>query len=94
LKIRSFDLIPYISANVFIIHASLKKFENRHTGRCYPSYSTLAKTTGLDKKTVIKYVDILVEYKLIDKRAQFIDGRQRMFGLSAAYLNHFLNMTE
>jgi hypothetical protein len=68
-----------------MIHASLKKFENRHTGCCYPSYSTSAKTTGLDKKIVIKYVDSLVEYKLIDKRAQFIDGRQRTFGLSAAY---------
>jgi hypothetical protein len=69
-------LIPQIGTNGFTVYAALKKFENRHTGRCYPSYQTLATTTGLDRKTVIKYVDLLVEYRLIDKRAQFIDGHQ------------------
>ena len=73
---RVFDLIPHIGSNGFTVYAALKKFENRHTGRCYPSYQTLADTTNLDRKTVIKYVDLLVEYKLIDKRARFIDGHQ------------------
>ena len=73
---RVFDLIPQIGSNGFTVYAALKKFENRHTGRCYPSYETLADTTNLDRKTVIKYVDLLVEHKLIDKHARFIDGHQ------------------
>ena len=73
---RVFDLIPQISANGFVVYAALKKFENRHNGRCYPSYATLADTTGLDRKTVIKYIDLLVEYNLIHKQARFRDGHQ------------------
>jgi helix-turn-helix protein len=54
----------------------LKKHENRHTGRCYPSYQTVADITGLNRTTVIKYTTLLVTLGLINKQAFFIDGRQ------------------
>lgn len=73
---RVFNLLPDIGPTGFTIYATLQKHMNRHSGRCYPSYGTLAKITGLDRKTVIKHVDLLVEHGLVHKRAQFIDGRQ------------------
>jgi len=73
---RVFDLIPQIGTNGFTVYAALKKFENRHTGLCYPSYNTVAEITGLDRKTVIKYTTLLVRLGLITKQPHFIDGRQ------------------
>jgi helix-turn-helix protein len=65
-----------IGTNGFAVYAVLKKHENRHTGRCYPSYQTVADITHLDRKTVIKYTDILVKLGLITKQPHFIEGRQ------------------
>jgi hypothetical protein len=73
---RVFDFMPIIGTNGFAVYATLKKHENRHTGRCYPSYQTVADITGLDRTTVIKYTTLLVTLGLINKQAQFIDGRQ------------------
>ena len=73
---RIFDYMDIIGTNGFAVYAVLKKHENRHTGRCYPSYATVAEITGLDRTTVIKYTTILVTLGLINKQAHFIDGRQ------------------
>ena len=73
---RVYDYMPIIGTNGFAVYAVLKKHENRHTGRCYPSYQTIADITGLDRTTVIKYTDILVKLGFITKQAHFIDGRQ------------------
>ena len=73
---RIFDFMDIIGTNGFAVYAVLKKHENRHTGRCYPSYQTVADITGLDRTTVIKYTTLLVTLGLINKQAQFIDGRQ------------------
>ena len=73
---RVFDFMPIIGTNGFAVYAVLKKHENRHTGRCYPSYDTIAEITGLNRTTVIKYTTLLATLGLIDKQAQFIDGRQ------------------
>jgi hypothetical protein len=73
---RIFNYMPIITTNGFAVYATLKKHENRHTGRCYPSYNTVAEITGLDRKTVIKYTNLLVILGFITKQAQFIDGRQ------------------
>ena len=73
---RIFDFMDIIGTNGFAVYAVLKKHENRHTGRCYPSYNTIAEITGLDRTTVIKYTTILVTLGLINKQAHFIDGRQ------------------
>ena len=73
---RVFSYMPIIGTNGFAVYAVLKKHENRHTGRCYPSYQTVADITGLNRTTVIKYTTLLATLGLIDKQAQFIDGRQ------------------
>ena len=73
---RVFSYMSIIGTNGFAVYAVLKKHENRHTGRCYPAYSTIAEITGLNRTTVIKYTTLLATLGLIDKQAQFIDGRQ------------------
>jgi len=73
---RVYDYMPIIGTNGFAVYAVLKKHENRHTGRCYPSYQTVADITGLNRTTVIKYTDLLVKLGFINKQAAFIDGRQ------------------
>jgi len=73
---RVFDYMDIIGTNGFAVYAVLKKHENRHTGRCWPSYQTVADITGLDRKTVIKYTSLLVVLKLINKQPCFINGRQ------------------
>jgi hypothetical protein len=73
---RVYDYMPIIGTNGFAVYAVLKKHENRHTGRCYPSYQTVAEITGLDRKTVIKYTTLLVKLGFITKQAHFIEGRQ------------------
>jgi hypothetical protein len=73
---RVFDYMDIIGTNGFAVYAVLKKHENRHSGRCFPSYQTVAEITGLNRKTVIKYTALLVTLGLITKQAHFIDGRQ------------------
>ena len=73
---RVFSFMDKIGTNGFAVYAVLKKHENRHTGRCWPSYQTVADITGLDRKTVIKYTMLLVKFRLINKQPHFIDGRQ------------------
>jgi len=73
---RVFDYMDIIGTNGFAVYAVLKKHENRHTGRCWPSYQTVADITGLNRTTVIKYTNLLVVLGLINKQAHFIDGRQ------------------
>jgi hypothetical protein len=45
--------------------------ENRRTGRCNPSLTRIALDLGIDKKTVIKYLDILEEHNLITREARY-----------------------
>ena len=73
---RVFNYMDEIGTNGFAIYAVLKKHENRHNGRAWPSYQTIANITGLDRKTVIKYTLILFRLRLITKMPHFIDGRQ------------------
>ena len=65
-----------MTPNGLAVYVALKLHENRHTGRCYPAYDTIAELTDLDKKTVIKYTNRLVVLHLITKQEQFINGRQ------------------
>lgn len=54
------------SANEFRIYMILLTYEDRKTHTCYPSFSTLAKAARVSRKTVMKYVHLLEEKRLID----------------------------
>ena len=47
------------------IYGYLLSVENRKTYQCYPSYTTIGEAVGMSKKTVAKYVAMLVAKGLI-----------------------------
>ena len=47
------------------VYSYLRCIENRKTYQCYPSHKTIGKAVGMSVNTVRKYVDSLVEKKLI-----------------------------
>jgi hypothetical protein len=73
-----FKLVPSIGCTGFTIFTYLNMRENRRSGRCDPSLTRIAKDLGLDKKTVIKYLDILEEFELIDRIARYTKIGRRM----------------
>ena len=47
------------------IYGYLLSVEDRRTYQCYPSYTTIGEAVGMSKKTVAKYVAMLVDKGLI-----------------------------
>ena len=47
------------------IYGYLLSIEDRKTFQCYPSYTTIGNAVGMSKKTVAKYVAMLVDKGLI-----------------------------
>ena len=47
------------------IYGYLLSVEDRKTYQCYPSYTTIGEAVGMSKKTVAKYVAMLVDKGLI-----------------------------
>ena len=54
-----------LNSGEIAVYTCLMDFENRKTFQCYPSYKTIGKVLGMSVNTVRKYVDSLVEKKLI-----------------------------
>jgi hypothetical protein len=72
-----YKLIPTIGCTGFTIHSYLNMRENRRTGRCNPSLTRISLDLGIDKKTVIKYLDILEEHNLISREARYTTRGRR-----------------
>ena len=66
--------IPLIKPQGFAVYAALTRHFNHRTGLCNPSYNTLARETGMNRKTVIEYVKRLKDYGLIKIEAVW-DGK-------------------
>ena len=54
-----------LSAGEIAVYAYLRCLENHSTYQCWPSYTTIGNTVGRAKNTVKRYVDVLVEKRLI-----------------------------
>lgn len=54
-----------LNSGEIAVYTCLMDLENRITYQCYPSYKTIGKAIGMSVNTVKKYVDSLVEKKLI-----------------------------
>ena len=52
----------------YAIYSVLKRHENQKTGRCNPSYKTIAKKIGVDRGTVIRHIKKLVSLCLISPK--------------------------
>lgn len=53
-----------------LVYMALIRHENSRTKKCFPSYETMARETGLCKATVIKNIGLLEKYELIKKKQQ------------------------
>ena len=54
-----------LSTGEIAVYAYLMYCEDRKTFQCHPSYKTIGKAVGMSKNTVKKYVDSLIEKRLI-----------------------------
>ena len=54
-----------LSSGEIAVYAYLLRCENRKTFQCHPSYKTIGNAVGMSNNTVKKYVDGLVEKRLI-----------------------------
>ena len=55
-----------LTANELLVYLYLHYCRGLHSGKCWPSYSTIGKAVGMDKKTVRKHVCTLVDQGLIE----------------------------
>ncbi len=55
-----------LSSGEILVYAYLLYREDRKTFKCHPSYTTIGEAVGMSKNTVKKYVDGLVEKRLIE----------------------------
>ena len=64
------------------LYSYLLQCENRDPYQCYPSYTTISEAVGMTKKTVAKYVAMLVDKGLITTEPTTIIARngRRMNG--------------
>ena len=54
-----------LSSGEIAVYTYLLRCENRKTFQCYPSYKTIGNAVGMSKNTVKKYLDSLIEKRLI-----------------------------
>ena len=54
-----------LSGGEILVYTYLMYREDRKTFQCHPSYKTIGEAVGMSKNTVKKYVDGLVEKRLI-----------------------------
>ena len=65
------DLAAKIGIYGLGIYLAIKRHLNQKTGDCFPSYKTIAKKSGIDRSTVIRYVKKLRELNLISPEWRF-----------------------
>ena len=65
------EYLPKIGPYGYTIYSVIKRYFNQKTGDCYPSYKTIAKKSGIDRSTVIRYVKKLKDFNLISPEWRF-----------------------
>ena len=69
--------LPLVGGTVWATYTTLFIFRNRKTNQAFPRYQTIADRRGLSRRTVIRHVNILTAYKLIEKAHRFYDDDTR-----------------
>lgn len=62
-KVSSADISPTART----VYRALLRYANRETWSCFPSIGTIAKDTGLSKRTIIRQIAVLEKEELILK---------------------------
>ena len=61
-----------LSCGEIAVYAYLLRCENRKTFQCHPSYKTIGSAVGMSKNTVKKYVESLIEKRLITAEPTYV----------------------
>ena len=61
-----------LSGGEILVYTYLMYREDRKTFQCHPSYKTIGEAVGMSKNTVKKYVDGLVEKRLITTEPTYV----------------------
>jgi hypothetical protein len=73
--------IPLLPSSVWTTYTTLFTFRNRKTNQCFPRYQTIADSRGLHRRTIMRHVDILINFGLIEKTHRFYDDNvKREYG--------------
>jgi hypothetical protein len=65
------EYLPQIGAYGFTVYAVIKSYRNLKSGKCIPSYATIAEKAGMDRVTVIRYVKLLKSLNLLWPELRF-----------------------
>jgi hypothetical protein len=69
--------LPLLGGTVWATYTVLFTFRNRKTNQCFPRYQTIAESRGVSRRTVIRHINVLVAYKLIEKSPRFYDDEKK-----------------
>ena len=65
------EYTPQIGLAGLGVYVIIKSHVNQKTGRCDPSYKTIARKAGVDRSTIIRYVKKLKALNLLDPQLRF-----------------------
>jgi hypothetical protein len=65
------DNMAEIGVYGYAVYSMIKRHLNQQSGACFPSYATIARKTGIDRVTVIRYVKKLTALKLLSPTLRF-----------------------
>jgi hypothetical protein len=65
--------LPLVGAPAWGTFYIIFTYRNRKTNQCFPRYQTIADARGVSRRTVIRHVNILVDFGLLEKAHRFYD---------------------
>lgn len=69
--------LPLVGAPAWGTFSIIFTYRNRKTNQCFPRYQTIADARGVSRRTVIRHVNILIDFGLIEKTHRFYDDDTR-----------------
>lgn len=69
-----------LSPGELAVYAYLKRCCNIRTGECWPSYKRISQAVGVTKRSVPKYVELLIDKHLIQTESTSLYSRKGLKG--------------
>lgn len=69
--------LPHVGGTVWATYTTLFTYRNRKTNQCFPRYQTIADARGVSRRTVIRHVNVLIRFGLLEKAPRFYDDDTR-----------------
>ena len=69
--------LPMVGGTVWATYTAIFTYRNRKTNQCFPRYQTIADARGVSRRTVIRHVNVLVDFGLLEKAHRFYDDNIR-----------------